>query len=150
MSAPRDVRRCALQALYQFDVGNADDLNIVRESLEGAPGDEKTHERGLELAQEAWGMREAADAAFAPLTPEWPVYRQPIIDRSLLRLAYFEMMSRRTPPKVMINEAIELAREYSTEKSPMFINGVLDKLYRLHREALRDDVSAESTESAEA
>jgi len=139
MSAPRDVRRCALQVLYQFDVGRSDDLELLRESLDNAPGDHRTHERGLRLAQDAWAARDAADAAIAPLTPEWPTHRQPAIDRNLLRLAHFEMMSKRTPPKVVINEAVELAREYSTEKSPMFINGVLDKLYRQHRDMLDDD-----------
>ncbi|MEM7230340.1 MAG: transcription antitermination factor NusB [Planctomycetota bacterium] len=143
MSAPRDIRRCALQALYQFDVGNADDLDLIRASLEEAPGDDRAHERGLELANDAWARRSDADEAMADMTPDWPTHRQPAVDRSLLRLAYYEMMSKRTPPKVVINEMVELAREYSTEKSPMFINGVLDKLYRQHRAELDD--SSEST-----
>lgn len=126
----RDIRRCALQALYQFDAGNAAAPALVRESLAGSPGDDQVHEKGFTLATMAWEFRAAADAAGAALTPEWPIYRQPIIDRNILRLAHYEMTSGRTPPKVAINEAVELAREFSTERSPTFVNGVLDKIYR--------------------
>jgi N utilization substance protein B len=135
MNPLRDIRRCALQAMYQFDAGN--DAALVRESLSGSPGDEATHQKGFELATLAWEFRDAADAAVAALTPEWPTYRQPIIDRNILRLAHYEMTSGRTPPKVAINEAVELAREFSTERSPTFVNGVLDKIYK----SLRPDAT---------
>jgi N utilization substance protein B len=130
MSTARDLRRCALQALYQFDAGNVDRPEWVRESLEGSAGNEQTHQAGFDLAVGAWALREEADAALSTLTPEWPTYRQPVIDRSILRLAYFELVSGKTPPKVVINEAVELAKEFSTEKSPLFVNGVLDKFHR--------------------
>ncbi|MDX1389866.1 MAG: transcription antitermination factor NusB, partial [Acidobacteriota bacterium] len=74
--------------------------------------------------------------------------RQPVVDRSLLRLAYYEMTSGVAPPKVAINEAVELAKEYSTEKSPMFVNGVLDKLYRQLRETQALPEEAASREDA--
>lgn len=130
MTNSRDIRRCAVQALYQFDAGGAESPEIVRASLDDSPGDKQTHDQGFALATRAWASREQADAAVAELAPEWPTHRQPILDRSILRLAYHEMRSGSTPPKVAINEAVELAREFSTEKSPMFINGVLDKIYR--------------------
>lgn len=130
MATLRNIRVCAVQALYQFDAGNADQIELVRQSLEDSPGDARTHERGLELAQKAWETRAEADAAVATLTPEWPTHRQPVIDRNILRLAFYEMHSGHAPPKVAINEAVELAKELSTEKSPTFINGVLDKIYR--------------------
>lgn len=129
MRSPRDVRRCAIQALYQFDCGSGD-LEAVRASLERSPGDAETHRRGFELAQAAWREHERADEAVVALTPQWPTHRQPAMDRSILRLAYYEMISGTTPPKVAINEAVELAKEYSTEKSPLFINGVLDKIFK--------------------
>jgi transcription antitermination protein NusB len=130
MSAARDVRRCAVQALYQFDLGNAEHDEIVRASLQESPGNERTHHDGFTLAKNAWSMREQADAAVAELAADWPTHRQPAVDRSILRLAYYEMKSGSAPPKVAINEAVELAREFSTEKSPTFINGVLDKIYK--------------------
>jgi transcription antitermination protein NusB len=132
MSRSRDMRRCALQAMYQFDTGRADDLDDVRASLAGSPGDDAAHEQGFALATMAWEFRESADAEVAALTPEWPTHRQPIIDRNVLRLAWYEMTQAGTPPKVAINEAVELAREFSTDRSPLFINGVLDKIYKKH------------------
>lgn len=130
MTVPRDIRRCAVQALYQFDAGSADAHEIVEGSLVDSPGNEESHARGFELARRAWEVRDKADAAVAALSPEWPTHRQPALDRTILRLAYYEMSSGKTPPKVAINEAVELAKEFSTEKSPMFINGVLDKIYK--------------------
>jgi N utilization substance protein B len=130
MSTSRDIRRCAVQALYQFDAGNAESEEIVRASLNDSPGDSDSHTRGFQLAKEAWAAREQADAAVAALSADWPTHRQPAVDRSILRLAHFEMSSGKTPPKVAINEAVELAREFSTEKSPMFINGILDRIFK--------------------
>ncbi len=132
MASTRNIRRCAVQALYQFDAGNRED-DAVRASLEGSPGDSETHQKGYALAVETWKLREEADAAVSAIAPEWPTYRQPVVDRTILRLAYYEITGGRTPPKVAINEAVELAKEFSTEKSPMFINGVLDKIYKSRR-----------------
>ena len=130
MTTARDIRRCALQAMYQFDAGNSDAAEVVRESLVDSPGGAEAQQGGFELAGKAWAVRTEADRAIATLTPDWPVHRQPIIDRNILRLAYYEMTSGLTPPKVAINEAIELAREFSTDRSPMFVNGVLDKIFK--------------------
>lgn len=130
MATSRDIRRCAIQALYQFDAGNADSDETIKASLVDSPGDMDAHARGFELAKEAWSDHDRADAAVAELSPEWPTHRQPAVDRSILRLAHYEMLSGKTPPKVAINEAVELAREFSTEKSPAFINGVLDRILK--------------------
>lgn len=145
MSRRRDVRRCALQTLYQFDAGSPEDLDVVRDSLAGSPGDESVHREGFDLAVEAWGRREEVDAIVATLAPQWPTRRQPVIDRNLIRLAYAEMVDGRTPPKVAINEAVELAKEFSTERSPMFVNGILDKIYRM----LRDEQAPEAAAPAD-
>jgi len=110
MPTPRDMRRCALQALFQFDMGNAESDESVRTSLSESPGDNEDHQRGWELARRAWQTRAEADSAVAALSPEWPTHRQPAMDRNILRLAYFEMSSGKTPPKVAINEVVELAK----------------------------------------
>ncbi len=137
MPSRRDARRCALQCLYQFDSG-AQPGHDVRRSLEASPGTPADHERGYALAVSAWARRADADAAVAALTPEWPTYRQPVVDRNILRLALYEMVHEDTPPKVAINEAIELAREYSTEKSHLFVNAVLDRVFK---SSIRDAVA---------
>ena len=151
MTTARDLRRCALQALYQFDAGSAATPATVLESLAQSAGSEETHRQGFDLAVAAWDMRDEADHAVADRTPDWPTYRQPIVDRNILRLAYYEMTTGRTPPKVAINEAVELAKEFSTEKSPLFINGVLDKIYKALPAEGEPKLppSAESPEAAE-
>jgi N utilization substance protein B len=138
MISSREVRKCALQALYQFDAGNTDEA-AVRCSLEEAPGTPETHDRGYELATNAWKHKQEADSILASYAEEWPTHRQPVVDRSLLRLAYYEMVHGETPPKVAINEAVELAKEFSTEKSAAFINGILDKIYKTMRVAQTDE-----------
>ncbi len=143
MARSRDIRRCALQALYQFDAGSADTPETVRASLAQSAGDDNVHEKGFDLAGRAWALHEEADAVVTKLAPDWPTYRQPVVDRSILRLAYFEITSPDTPPKVAINEAVELAKEFSTQKSPLFINGVLDKIYKSQREV--DTASRDTT-----
>ena len=133
MSQPRDRRRVALQALYQLDSGCSDDEQLadattLRESLETDSLDDQCIVDGIQLGRATWSQRSTADAAIEPLTPDWPIRRQPTIDRNILRLAWYEMHEAGTPPKVAISEAIELAREFSTAESPSFVNGVLDRL----------------------
>ncbi len=142
--ADRDARRCALQCLYQFDAGISERPDTMWHSLvgdEASPGGD-ARERGYDLACLAWEFRSEADAAIAPLTPEWPSHRQPMVDRNVLRLAFYEVVHADLPPKVSINESIELAREFGGEKSPAFVNGVLDRLFR-------DKLAAEPDRSAD-
>ncbi|MEM8757498.1 MAG: transcription antitermination factor NusB [Planctomycetota bacterium] len=129
MADPRTIRRLAFQALYQFDAsgGAAIDLSGLEGGASLTPGEQR---RVLALAEGAFANRGQADAAFAAFAPEWPAHRQPAVDRAVLRLAYFEMLSGRTPPKVAITEAVRLAESFSTKKSPAFVNGVLDKLFK--------------------
>lgn len=142
MSTGREIRELALQMLYLIDARRAD----VDEAIEMAlaqpvladeelqtishPLSSESKERAAELARRAFEQREVADAIASELAPTWPTSRQPAVDRAILRLAYYEMASGLTPPKVAINEAIELAKRYSTERSPSFINGILDKMMK--------------------
>jgi len=142
-SEPRLVRRLALQALYQIDARSTLDADAIRQSLiEEQPGVEESTaqtraDRAMTLAQEAFRARQAADDLVRELAPTWPPERQPAIDRAIMRLAHYEMTSGVTPPKVAVNEAIELAKRFSTENSPAFLNGLLDKALKrvLAREA---------------
>lgn len=87
----------------------------------------EVREAATTLAIDAWLLRDKADAICGELAPDWPASRQPAVDRAILRLALYEIASGRTPMKVAINEAVELAKSYAGEESPMFINAVLDK-----------------------
>lgn len=147
MATPRLIRKLALLALYQFDARGEQDAEHIRASLSDAEslaeeglsfdeGDEKLTERDFarayDLALEAYRMRAQADRVLLELAPDWPPHRQAAIDRAILRLGYYEICSDRTPHKAAINEAVELARSFSTEKSPTFINGLLAAVYKRH------------------
>lgn len=146
MATPRDIRRLAFQVLYQLDARGADGTDGVRGgagigeaemvSILDTLGDDEDgagkltineREKAFALASEAYGDRAAADAFMTEAAPGWPAHRQAAVDRAILRLAYHEMTSGKTPPKIAVNEAVELAKEFSTEKSPAFVNGLLDK-----------------------
>ncbi len=133
MATPRDIRRLAFQALFQFDARGEQDAQAVRAAVEALSEESKESytegekEKAFELASGAYGARREADEASRELAPTWPAHRQPAVDRAIIRLAYFEMSSGRISPKIAVNEAVELAKRFSTEKSPAFVNAVLDK-----------------------
>ncbi len=134
MTRARRIRRLAFQALYQIDARGGDEEILLGE--DGERVDARDREEALALARGAWARRAEADAEFSALAPAWPVHRQAPVDRAILRLAHFEMTSGRVNPKIAVNEAVELAKAFSTERSPAFINGLLDKvLRRLRQEA---------------
>lgn len=140
MATHRDIRQLALQTLYQFDMQGEcdpdDRRQMIRRTVEEIECKYTSEEvdRAFELAQAAHADRARADELIGELAPTWPPSRQPAMDRAILRLAHYEMTSKTTPPKVAINEAIELAKIFSTERSPAFINGVLDKVLRKLRD----------------
>lgn len=125
------TRRLAFQMLYQLDAAaiKGDITPILRDELarvsELGP---IAAEKCTALVTGAWANRSQADADFTALAPQWPAHRQPGVDRAILRLAHHEISKGVTPPRIAINEAVELARAFSTEKSPSFINALLDKV----------------------
>jgi len=131
MSTARDLRRAAFQALFELDARGEGDAGLVKAGLvDSAELEAAAAERAFDLALAAFRDRAAADAAMVALAPGWPVHRQAAVDRAILRLAHYEMTSGRAPPKVAVNEAVELAKEFSTDKSPSFVNALLDKVLR--------------------
>lgn len=132
MALPREIRRLAFQALYQLDARQGRDADEIRawldEQDEGLRPAER--DRAFSLATGAWEHRAEADAATAELAPEWPAHRQAAVDRTILRLAHYEMTRAETPPKVVVNEAVELAKTFSTDRSPSFVNALLDKILK--------------------
>ncbi len=131
----RKTRELAMQVLFLWDAHGHDDPDMARQSIEGGTDDHDLRRDALAMARGAWAQRETSDAWVERLAPQWPPRRQPGVDRNLLRLAVWELTSADTPPKVVIDEAIELAKGFSTEQSPAFINGVLDSIHK-ERQAL--------------
>ena len=127
MSNRHLARTIALQSLYQWDFthGTQDIGGIVRQNLaDFAPSFEDggftdTLVRGILKHQEA------IDAAIVRYAPEWPLDQVTPIDRNILRIGIYELEHSEVPPKVAINESIELAKTFGGESSSKFVNGVL-------------------------
>jgi len=83
-----------------------------------------------ELARGASGMASDIDNRISTKSENWKIERMPAVDRNILRLAIYEMSQQSTPPAVVIDEALELARQFSGEESVSFINGVLDAVHK--------------------
>ena len=134
MSAPkRKIREIALQILFAWDASGEGKDDVARQITHDASDDPIARQRAVDLATGAWDAREVADNWVERLAPQWPPRRQPGVDRNILRLAIYELTTALAPPKVAIDEAIELAKEYSTENSPAFVNGVLDAVLKEHQ-----------------
>src|SRR5947209_19170268 len=103
---------------------------MAAQAVNDASNDDTTRHRAMKTAADAWENRTLADEWIERLAPQWPPRRQPGVDRNIIRLAVWEMTHAGTPPKVAIDEAIELAKRFSTENSPAFINGVLDAVLK--------------------
>ena len=125
------VREMALTVLFAWDsAGEADETAAMQIVMDAESQDATARMRAIETAHKTWEYRKQADTWIERLAPQWPPRRQPSVDRNILRLALWELTSRETPPKVVVDEAIELAKRYSTENSPSFINGVLDAVLK--------------------
>ena len=132
----RRAREAALRMLYQTEIGQMPVTEAARahEVVGGADAidlDEESREYAATLAGGAWQTKEALDGYLAEATKNWRVERLAVIDRLLLRLAVHELVAHpETPPRVVIDEAIELARSYSGEDAARFVNGVLDGVFK--------------------
>ncbi len=119
-----------MQILFSIDVSGTDDPQEVFDGLDKRNDDLATRQQALKLALAAWADRQYADTETSALTPDWPIHRQPPVDRAILRLAWHEMRRDHAPGKVVINEAVQLAKLYSNPNAPSFVNGVLDKILK--------------------
>ncbi|MCB1160746.1 MAG: transcription antitermination factor NusB [Leptospiraceae bacterium] len=131
MASRAKSRSLALQALYQYEMAQTkiDDLLTFRWY------EKKIHETEKEYSEELikgvvknW---ELLDTLIKTYTINWGFERISIINRNILRLSIYSLINQREiPPKVIINEAIELARKFDEERSVSFINGILDAVYK--------------------
>ncbi len=130
------ARELAMQALYQLDVQGSEVLpRLMAEFFYENEGDERTRTLAWEWTSGTWAKVAECDELIAGATIRWQFSRLSPVDRSILRLAVYQLKNcPEIPPKVVINEAIELAKKYSTEKSGPFVNGVLDAVLKKLRD----------------
>jgi N utilization substance protein B len=134
------AREAALQMLYQIEVGQLTVPEASRlHGVVGAPDVAglvpEAEEYAKILVQGVWDDRVALDERIGEAARNWRVERMTVLDRTVLRLAVHELVGHpETPPKVVIDEAIDLARSYSGDEAAKFVNGVLDGVFRKLKE----------------
>ena len=137
----RKARRLALQALYEADAVGHGAASVLERFLEQESLDEDNAAFARDMVNGVIQHKAVIDRHIKAHAPSWPVSQIPPIDRNLLRLAIFEIIiDNRTPVRVGINEAVELAKAFGGDNSPKFINGVLGSIVL----KLKDSESVES------
>jgi N utilization substance protein B len=143
-----------MQSLYEWDFWKRDDSKleeIVKSNIgEFGPGLEST-DFIWEIIKGVLNNLAKINEIIEKCAPEWPLDQVTIVDRNVLRIGIYELLWGKrdeVPPKVAINEAIELAKNFGGESSGRFINGVLGTIYREIGEPGKDDVSSKEKEKS--
>ncbi|OGF93366.1 transcription antitermination factor NusB [Candidatus Giovannonibacteria bacterium RIFCSPLOWO2_12_FULL_44_15] len=141
------ARSVAMQSLFEWDFSGRKDQNIGKildaNVKEFAPGMEDS-KFAKELVEGVLTNRTKIDSIIEKAAPEWPLEQVAMVDRNVLRIGLFELLfgsRKEVPPKVAINEAIELAKTFGSESSGRFVNGVLGTIYREIGEPGKDETS---------
>lgn len=144
MPSRRRSRERALQVLFIWDVRRGDvyraidDFYETLHSEDDDPARLDKDEFMEELVRGTAGRLEEIDALVTRYAANWRLERMPAVDRNVLRLATFEMLSAKLPPAVIIDEALELTRRFAGDESVSFVNGVLDAVRREASASLAD------------
>lgn len=124
MARRRGARKLALDILYEHDLTQVPVEDILARYVANP-----AYEFASQLVNGVWAHREELDRIISESAPDWKIERMPAIDRNLMRIALFEMLHlEESPTAVAINEAVELAKMYSTQDSSRFVNGVLGRV----------------------
>jgi N utilization substance protein B len=133
MGSRRKARECALQMLFAADTSEIRVDELVRlfwSELADPETEESAREFATRLATGTLAQRDALDERIRSRAEHWRISRMAIVDRNILRLAVYEFLHEPTPRTVAINEALEIARRFSTYEATQFINGILDAIKR--------------------
>jgi len=130
MSARGKARKRALDVLYESELRGRDPLATLAERV--AVGDPPVRAYTVRLVEGVAEHQARIDELLATYSVGWPLERMPAVDRNLLRVGVFELLwAEDVPDAVAVNEAVELARQLSTDDSPAFVNGLLGRLLGL-------------------
>lgn len=132
MSKRRLSRENCLQSLYSTDIARLEPASVIASfQMIDFVNDEPSFEFYKSLYNSTVANLDKIDGIIRGISLNWEIERMPAVDRAILRMAVCEMMVLGdTPPAVIIDEAIEMAKKFSTDKSGKFINGVLDNIAR--------------------
>ena len=133
MGSRRKARECALQMLFAADVAETPADEVIRGYWAelGEPDlDQTAREFATRLASQTLSNLDLLDERIRSRAEHWRISRMAVVDRNILRLAVYEFLYEPTPRTVAINEALEIARRFSTYEATQFINGILDAIKR--------------------
>jgi transcription antitermination protein NusB len=133
MGSRRKARECALQMLFAADVAETPPEEVVRTywaELGEADLEVPARDFATRLAAGTLSRLDALDERIRSRAEHWRITRMAVVDRNILRLAVYEFLYEPTPRTVAINEALEIARRFSTYEATQFINGILDAIKR--------------------
>ena len=132
MGYRRQSRELALQALFFLDMNSSTDLqaDVAAFCMENEAGlTPAVQPFFTELVQGVMSSLDRIDPLLEAYSKNWKVSRMPVVDRNIMRIAAFELLERPDiPPSVTINEAVDIAKKYSTRESGPFVNGILDRI----------------------
>ena len=153
MGSRRKARECALQMLFAADVAEMPADEVVRSywaELGETDLDVTAREFATRLAARTLSNLELLDERIRSRAEHWRISRMAVVDRNILRLAVYEFLYEPTPRTVAINEALEIARRFSTYEATQFINGILDAIKRdLDEQQPQKNVQPEAEDSEE-
>ena len=132
MSLRRKARECALQMLFEWEMGRQKPARIEQTFWKRARGAESTRQFANQLLEGAVAQAEVSDKLIEKFSRDWRLDRMAAIDRNILRLAIWELRAGESPPNVVIDEALELAKKFSTPEAVPFLNGILDAVLKAH------------------
>ncbi len=139
MGVRRKARELALQMLFEHDVAGTAPSDMFARSDDLRNAAEGLSDFTKRLVSGTLEHREALDALISRQAEHWRLMRMPIVDRNILRMALFELLHEpETPRPVVIDEALEIAKRFSTPRSSQFINGILDGLLKSGRAGLAE------------
>lgn len=139
MKVRRRARATVLQILYELDFTDHKAIPALEARLEERPLPESADGFARSLAIGVQTYRTYIDSIVVKLAPEWPIDQIAAVDRNVLRVAIYELLFEPDiPPKVTINEAVELAKMFGSESSPRFVNGVLGSLVSQDQAKIRE------------
>jgi N utilization substance protein B len=141
MKSRTRARGLALQVLYEVDLAHHSPVEVFQDRLEEMPLSDELAEFARQIVFGVLPRIQDLDHLIAKYAPEWPLDQVAVIDRNILRLAFWEFaVQRETPLKVAINEAVELAKQFGSDSAPRFVNGVLGSLAE-HKEEIQQRVT---------
>ncbi len=141
MARRSKAREVCLQMLYQVDINPDIDAQTVQEMIREQIPDETLNLFAWQLFTGVMEIRSMLDERIQAVAENWSLSRMAPTDRNVLRLGSFELLQTETPLRVVIDEAIELARKFGTAQSPQFVNGILDKLVPDEKKRSDDSVT---------